>query len=51
MQPPQDENLNFNMESPELQASREFVDYLCDFLRKNELLNFIDLSGMNFSND
>lgn len=51
LQPPLDENINFNYDNPELLASREFVDNLCEFMSKNDLLNHIDLSGMNFSNE
>lgn len=49
VQPPLDQNLTFNAENPELAASRDFVQNLCEFLKKNELLNHLDVSGMNFS--
>lgn len=39
------------MENPELQASLEFVDNICEYMKKNDILNHVDLSGMNFNND
>lgn len=50
-QPPKDDTMYFNEENSELLASREFVDNLCAFMAKDELLNHIDLSGMNLSNE
>ena len=51
VQPPLDPEVSFNPNSPELQASRDFVAHLCGFLNKNELLNHLDVSGMNFSKE
>ena len=51
VQPPQDQELSFNAQNEELIASRDFVNHLCEFIKKNELLNHLDVSGMNFSKE
>ena len=51
IKPPLDENISFDETNPELQASREFVANLCEFIDNSMFLNFLDLSGMNLATD
>lgn len=50
IQAPLDENLTFMMEA-ELQDSIDFINNLCDFVKQDDLLHHLDLSGMNFSTE
>ena len=50
IQAPLDENLTFMMEA-ELQDSVDFINNLCDFVKQDDLLHHLDLSGMNFSTE
>ena len=49
VQPPQGDKSGLNQSNPEIEASCEFVENVCDFMRKNNLLNHVDLSGMNLN--
>ena len=51
IQPPKDENASFDDSDPNIEASEDFVDCLCEFLRQNEALYHLDISGMNFADD
>ena len=47
IQPPKDENAFFDEDDPNYEATEDFVDNLCEFMQKNELLYHLDISGMN----
>lgn len=51
IQPPKDEGVYYDENDVNYEASEEFVENLCEFIQKNEVLHHLDISGMNFADE
>ena len=53
VQPSKEENADVDEDDVDenLEASEDFVENMCEFLKKNEALCHLDVSGMNFTNE
>lgn len=51
LQPPKDEGAYYDENDINYESTEEFAETLWEYITKNEVLNHLDISGMNFSDE